>query len=98
MAGDAVQVAGDFYKVLVENDKVRVLEYRGPPGAKTAMHSHPAVVACPITSGKFRFTMPDGQSMELEIKAGEAMYMDASSHATENVGTSEGHVILVELK
>ena len=98
MAGDAVQVAGDFYKVLVENDKVRVLEYRGAQGAKTAMHSHPAVVACPVTSGKFKFTDPDGHSMEIEISAGQAMYMDASSHATENVGNGDAHVILVELK
>ena len=98
MPGDAVEVAGDFYKVVVENDKVRVLEYRGGPGAKTAMHSHPAVVACILNGTKFKFTSPDGQSMEIEVSPGQAMYMDASSHATENVGTTEGHVILVELK
>lgn len=98
MAGDAVQVAGEYYKVVLENDKVRVLEYRGAPGAKTAMHSHPNIVACILSNGKFKFTSPDGQSMEIDVEAGQAMYMDATSHATENIGTTEVHAILVELK
>ena len=46
MAGDAVEVAPDQYRVLFENDRVRLLEYRGQPGDKTAMHSHPDVLAC----------------------------------------------------
>ena len=96
MADDAVKVAPHAYKVVVENDRVRVLEYRGMPGVKTEMHSHPAVVA--IAIGKFKFTLPDGQSMEMELQGGQAMYMDASEHATENAGTAEAHVILVELK
>jgi quercetin dioxygenase-like cupin family protein len=98
MVEDAVKVAPHAYKVVVENDKVRVLEYRGTPGVKTEMHSHPAVVAIAIGGGKFKFTLPGGQSMEIELEQGHAMYMDASEHATENIGTSEGHIILVELK
>ena len=38
---DAVKVAPESYKVLLENDRVRVLEYRIKPGYKNAMHSHP---------------------------------------------------------
>ena len=98
MPEDAVKAAPDNYKPLLENDRVRVLEYRDKPGNKTTMHSHPAIVAYPMRDGKFRFTMPGGQSMEIEVKAGEPMYMDAHSHGTENVGTSDGHVLLIELK
>ena len=98
MADDAVKVAPHAYKVVVENDKVRVLEYRGAPGVKTEMHSHPAVVAIAISGGKFKFSLPDGQTMEMELQQGHAMYMDASEHGTENIGSSESHVILVELK
>jgi hypothetical protein len=36
--------------------------------------------------------------MEIEIQPGQAMYMDATEHSTENVGSAEGLVILVELK
>ena len=98
MVDDAVKVAPHAYKVLEENDRVRVLEYRGTPGMKTDMHSHPAVVAISISGGKFKFTLPDGQSMEIELQGGQAMYMDASEHGIENAGTTEAHVILVELK
>ena len=86
---DAVSVAGDHYTVLEENDKVRILEFKGKPGDKTEMHSHPAVVAIPL---------PTGDSMEIELGAGHAMYMDAAEHATEVLGTDDSHVILVELK
>ena len=98
MAGDAVSVAPDHYKVLEENDRVRILEFRGGPGTKTAMHSHPAVVAVPLSDAKVRFTLAGGQSMELELAAGMAMYQDAADHATENLSSSEFHVILIELK
>ena len=98
MADDAVKVAPHVYKVLLENDRVRVLEARLRPGDKTEMHSHPAIVAYPTTGGKFKFTSPDGQSMEIEVEAGQPMYMDAADHATENVGTTDGAVILIELK
>ena len=98
MVEDAVEVAPHVYRVIMENDRVRVLDTTMKPGDTTAMHSHPAVVAYAISGGKFKFTSPDGQSMEMEVPAGHAMYMDASEHATENVGTTEGHIILVELK
>ena len=95
---DAVTVAPDHYKVVEENDRVRILEFRGGPGDKTAMHSHPAVVAVAITDAKVRSTLPGGQSMELELNSGMAMHMDAADHATEILGSSEAHVILIELK
>ena len=95
---DAVSVAPDHYKVVEENDRVRILEFRGNPGDKTTMHSHPAVVAVALTDAKVRFTHAGGQSMEIELKANQAMYMDAADHATEILGSSEAHVILIELK
>ena len=95
---DAVSVAGDHYKVLEDNDKVRILEFRGKPGDKTAMHSHPNIVAIPLSAAKVKFTGPGGQSMEIDLAAGQAMYMDAAEHETEILGTDDSHVILVELK
>jgi len=40
MSNDAVAVAPDHYRVLLENERVRVLEFRVEPGAKTQMHRH----------------------------------------------------------
>ena len=98
MADDAVKVAPHVYKVVLENDRVRVLESRMKPGEKTEMHSHPAIVVIAFDNGKYRFTSPDGQAMELDVQAGVPMYMDGVDHATENIGGSEGVVLLVELK
>lgn len=36
--------------------------------------------------------------MEAELKAGQAMYLDSVQHTTEIMGTTEAHVVLVELK
>ena len=98
MPADAVTVAPHLYKVVLENDRVRVLEVRDMPGVKTEMHTHPSQVAVAISDGKYRFTSPDGQSMEVELKAGQAVYLDPVEHTTEIIGTSEAHVLLIELK
>ena len=38
---DPTHTDPDTYKVVFENDQVRVLEYRDTPGAKTKLHQHP---------------------------------------------------------
>jgi len=98
MAEDPIKVAPHAYKVLLENERVRVLEYRGQPGTKAGMHGHPDLVAVAIRGGKVRFASPDGQSAEAELEDGQAMIFAATVHATENVGTTEIHIVLVELK
>ena len=98
MTGDAVTVAPQLYKVVLENDRVRVLEVRAQPGIKTELHSHPAQVGIAITDSQFRFTSPDGQTIEAELKAGQALYLPPVEHSTEVTGTTEAHVLLVELK
>ena len=95
---EAVTAAQNFHKVLVENDRVRVLEFRGKPGDKTSMHSHPAIVAIGMHGGNVKFTAPGGESMEIELETGQAMYMDGTEHAVEVTGSNELHGILVELK
>jgi quercetin dioxygenase-like cupin family protein len=41
-AQDPVRLSPQYYNVLLENEHVRVLEYRLKPGEKESMHSHPA--------------------------------------------------------
>jgi len=38
---DPTQTDPDEYKVVFENDRVRVLEYRDEPGQWTSPHEHP---------------------------------------------------------
>ncbi|MFQ6026944.1 MAG: cytoplasmic protein [Dehalococcoidia bacterium] len=98
MAGDAVSVAPDLYKVLFENDRVRVLETRYGPGIKSDMHSHPDLVAVAVTPLKAKLTLADGQSLDMDLQSGEAVFVDGQEHTVENTSTSELQVILVELK
>jgi hypothetical protein len=99
LAQDPVKVAPNNFKVLLENDRVRVLDFHSKPGEKIGMHSHPAVVAYSIAgSGKTKFTSPDGKTTERPITVGQAFWRDAETHASEYIGTGETHTLLVELK
>ncbi len=98
MAGDAVSVVPDLYKVLFENDRVRVLETRYGAGVTSAMHSHPDLVAVAVTPAKAKLTLADGQAVDMEFKVGESFFVEGQEHTVENTGTSEFQIILVELK
>jgi quercetin dioxygenase-like cupin family protein len=98
MAQDVVKVAPEAYKVLLENDRVRVLEYRIKPEEKDAMHSHPDYIGYAFNSGKIKLTFPDGKTVVREFDAGKAIWLDAETHAVENVGATTAHGLLIELK
>ena len=95
---DAVSVAPDLYKVLLENDRVRVLDVQYGPGVKSDMHSHPDLVAVFLTASKARLSLTDGQTLDIEVQAGESLFIEAQEHTVENTGTAEIHGLLVELK
>jgi quercetin dioxygenase-like cupin family protein len=95
---DAVTVAPHVYTVLFENERVRLLEVRMKPGDRSEMHSHPDYAIYPLNDAKATFTSPNGDSAEVEMKSGEALWHDAELHAVENRGPTEARVILFELK
>ncbi len=94
---DAISAAPDHYTVIEENDRVRILEFKGKKGDKTAMHTHPDVVAVSLGDTRVEFGMPNGESMELELPGGAAMFNASFEHTTE-VLSEDSHVILIELK
>jgi len=51
-----------------------------------------------ISDSNYRFISPDGQSTEVELKAGQVDYIDPVEHATEVTGPREAHAVVVELK
>ena len=91
-------MAPNVYSVLFENERVRLLEVREKPGEGSVMHSHPDYLVYNLGSGKVRFSSPSGESAEIELKAGDVMWREAEEHSTENVGTTDVHVLLFELK
>lgn len=94
---DPVKVAPKNYKVILENDEVRVLDFTGKAGDKIAMHYHPDHTAYVIKGGKAKFTS-DGKTTDLDMKEGTAMFVKAGSHSVEVIGPGELHVIIVEAK
>ena len=98
MVQDAVQVAPHVYTVLLENERVRLLEVRLKPGDSSAMHSHPAYVIYGLEGGRVKFNSPSGETAEIEIKAGDVMWREPEEHAVDNIGSTEAHALLFELK
>jgi beta-alanine degradation protein BauB len=97
-ADDAVKTDPDKYRVVLENERVRVLEYRDKPGEKTKMHTHPDFVLQAMAPFKRKLTLSNGKTMTREFKAGEIVWMNAQSHIGENIGETDTHVLITELK
>ncbi|MFC3451548.1 cupin domain-containing protein [Amycolatopsis speibonae] len=97
MGPDPAATNPDFYSVVFENDRVRVLEYRDRPGHRTTPHGHPDSVMITLTSFRRRLSA-GGRQVEVELPAGQARWLDAQDHSGENIGDTETHSIFVELK
>jgi beta-alanine degradation protein BauB len=86
-----------LYRLIFENDRVRVLEYRDQPGDRTHLHRHPDTVMVPLSS--FHRRISDGDRLvEVAIDAGTVRWVGAQEHRGENIGTTETHAIFIELK
>lgn len=85
-------------KVLLENDRVRVIEVRLKPGENTGLQSEPDRVAYVLSGGKVKFSFPDGKAMEFEAKQGNVIWRKAEDHVVENVGSTDIHGVVVKLK
>lgn len=95
---DPVTISPELYTVRFENDRVRVLEYRNPPGGMEAMHSHPPGVVIYMNDATTRTTLPDGSTTVGSRNRGDVSWREFTRHASENVGTTEVHAIAIELK
>jgi quercetin dioxygenase-like cupin family protein len=98
MSEDAVRVAPESYKVLFENNDVRVLDVQLKKGGNSEMHSHPKSVVYCLNDSKAKFTFPGGKSDNVDLKAGQTVWLDAVSHSVENTGPDEMRAVIVELK
>lgn len=97
MTRDPVESNPDHYRVVFENDRVRVLEYTDSPGDRTTPHRHPDSVMYTLSSFRRRLVAGDA-TREVELQAGSAGWLPAQEHHGENIGETPTHVIFVELK
>jgi oxalate decarboxylase/phosphoglucose isomerase-like protein (cupin superfamily) len=98
-AQDAVKVAPDHYKILVENEHARVIENTLKPGEKDGWHTHPSGWYYVTKPGKMKVGHPDGTSEIWEAKEGERGWLKPEApHTSENIGTTTLAFVLVEIK
>ena len=94
----ALVTDSDKYKLVFENDRVRVIDYKDKPGDKTKLHHHLDSVLCMLSAFRRRLTFDNGKSVVVDIKGGEVAWNDEQSHIGENIGETNSHVLFVELK
>lgn len=59
---------------LIDNERVRVTEWRFKPGASTGWHRHEMdYVVVPVTTGQLKLKEPDGERI-VDIVLGEPYY------------------------
>jgi len=95
---DPTETDPDKYRVIFENDRVRVLEYTDEPGQRTSPHAHPDSVMYTLSSFERRLVGESGETRDVSLAAGEVRWLDAQVHSGENIGGSPTHVLFVELK
>jgi hypothetical protein len=95
---DPLKVAGDSHKLVFENSFVRVLEVHVPPGKIEPLHQHGRRVVIYLSDFHSRSTEKGGQVQERLNRSGSARWSEPIIHQVENIGKTEGHTIIVELK
>jgi len=98
LAQDPVKVDPQHYKVIFENDQVRVLRIHYGPHEKSVMHSHPDSVVVYESEVHMKMTTPDGKSVESSGKAHDSLWTPAGAHLPENLTDKPVDAVLVELK
>ncbi len=95
---DSVRLSPQYYTMRVDNPRVRVYEYRLPPGHKEVMHSHLPGVVFALSDATLKITQPDGSSNTHTSVPGDVAWRDSVTHAIENIGATEAHAYALELK
>ena len=103
---DAIVAAPEHHEVLLENERVRVLDSRIKPGDTVPVHTHrwASVLYILGTSDFIRYdpegnAVFDSRTKESSIEAGTVTWSaPLSAHSVENVGDNEIRVISIELK
>lgn len=103
---DALVAAPDQHRLLLETDRVRVLDTRIGPGERTPVHTHqwPAVHYVMSWSPFVRRdaegrVLVDTRTQPSSPTAGAALWGEPlGPHSLENVGVTPIHIVSIEIK
>jgi beta-alanine degradation protein BauB len=99
-AQDAAKVQPQAYRVSLDNDQMRVLDFVSRPGmgvCGSGVHSHPAHLNIALSDCRARVKEP-GKEFVAESKLGDVWWSPAVTHETENLGGKEARALIVEFK
>lgn len=96
---DPVKIAPEIFKVLLENEHVRVVQYSLHPGEKDKWHTHPAKSSYVVNGGKLKVYLKNGETILADEKEGTASWMDyIGEHYVENIGNTTVTIVFTEIK
>ena len=97
---DAVSASSGVYKVIAENDALRVIEATWQPGQRDVMHAHPAIGVYFLSDCEnMRTHLTDGTPTDWSASKGDALANDVvASHSIENAGDAVCRLVFVESK
>ena len=101
LAQDAATANPRSFRVVLENERVRVLEYTSRPGLGVCgqgLHYHPDRVTVSLTGAKVKVTNAEGRTVVREIPRGHVFFSPAETHSVENIGGSGTRTHIIELK
>jgi quercetin dioxygenase-like cupin family protein len=96
-APDAVAVAPDIHRQVVDNPYVRVLETRFRAGQQVRLHAHPARIVVVLNDSRVQVTAQDGRVEVVDHKPGDIFWSEPTVHSLEAIA-GDMHEIEVELK
>ena len=85
-------------KVLIDNDKVKMMEVELAPGDVTPWHHHPNYITYVLSDGQLEITVKGKEPSVVDIKTGGYMYSPAETHMVKNTGTTSVKLLIIELK
>lgn len=84
--------------VQIDNDRVRVTEWRFAPGAETGFHVHEMdYVVVPSADGRLKLVSPGGEETVADLKCGVSYFRKAGVHHNV-INASEGEYAFVEIE
>ena len=83
-------------KVLLENEWVKVTHIIDKPGDKRPTHTHKDSVVIALTDHRRRVI--GNTTNEIDVKAEAAMWFANVTHSEENIGTTDGELLIVDVK
>jgi beta-alanine degradation protein BauB len=97
-AQDPAKVDPQHYKVLLDNEYVRIIDVRQQPGDKSPMHSHPHHAVYALAGSTLKSTSSDGKTNTFTMKTGQVVWRNAETHTVEIIGKTPSHALDIEIK